>query len=155
MKILFLVSFLFLSIFRLQDYKVHTNNSYCFKSTDTSKYAILKPNAIPQYIFDKSSNSVDLSTEDINKIDELLNNLVEKQSGAFHINPTKYYKQLIAVTNSKGEKAVWVNCLCSLQNHFYWKKSIVMVLDGGPCYFNLKINLTKNTLYDLIINGVG
>ena len=152
MKTLFLIFSLFLSN---SENRTKSNFSNHLIQVDTSKYAILKPDSIPRYIFDKSCKPADLSNEDIKKIDVLINNVVEKKSGNFHIKPSKYYKQLIAIINSKGEKEVWVNCICSLQNHANWRKSIVFVLDGGPCYFNLKINLTKNTLYDFGVNGVG
>jgi hypothetical protein len=69
------------------------------------------------------------------------------------VQPDKYYKQFIAVTNSKGEKEVWVNCRCSVMKE-YWKSSIGDVKDGGSCFFNLKINLTKKLIYDFWVNGV-
>ena len=54
--------------------------------------------------------------------------------------------------NSKGEKEVWVNCFCG-----QWDKSSrtnpVIVMDGGNCFFNLKINLTTGQYYELIVNG--
>jgi hypothetical protein len=40
----------------------------------------------------------------------------------------KIQKQLIAATNNKGEKEVWVNCFCR----------IYLVEDGGNCFFILR-----------------
>ncbi|RYU95644.1 hypothetical protein [Emticicia agri] len=70
----------------------------------------------------------------------------------FIIDLKVYKRQYVAITNSKGEKEVWVNCFCDIFNE-NWKKDIVIVLDGGNCYFNLKINITKGTYYDLMVNG--
>ena len=71
------------------------------------------------------------------------------------LNPEKFYKQFIAVINSKGEKEVWINCCCTVYDRSDWKTEVLLVMDGGSCFFNLKINLSKNTVYDLMINGAG
>jgi hypothetical protein len=63
-----------------------------------------------------------------------------------------YKKQLVAVTNKDGDKEVWVNCFCDTLNK-NWRKEILLVQDGGRCYFNFKINLTQNKCYHLIVNG--
>jgi hypothetical protein len=134
-------------------------------SVDTARYAILKPDTIPDYIFNKSYKPATLSDADILQIGKLLDKKVsevndeQRSTGLFKSdylgNPKKYYKQIIAVVNSKGEKEVWVNCLCSIYYSPDWKTQSFMILDGGSCFFNLKINLSTNTVYDLMINGVG
>jgi hypothetical protein len=147
---------------------------------DTARYAILKFNKANNYYFDKDAKPATLSSEDIVKIEDLINkriseyNRIEKDSAIsitkrirkkkhdpnftwtadFIKNPSKYYKQLIPIINSKGEKEVWVNCFCDIEGTPFWKKSIVLLLDGGSCYFNLKINLTKGVVYDFMVNGV-
>jgi hypothetical protein len=165
-------------MFRLPEGKNNTNNSYHFKSIDTSRYAILKFNSKSNYYFDKDVKATTLTTEEIQKIENLIDDRISRynkvQEVAYqkysteikkkHLNsialdnrikkPEKYYKQLIAVINSKGEKLVWVNCFCTVENLGYWRKSEVMVDDGGSCYFNLKINLTKGITYDFMVNGV-
>jgi len=147
---------------------------------DTSKYVILKFHKGGDYYFGKDAKPDTLSAEDIAKIEDLIGkriseyNRAEKDSaisitkrirkknhdpnftwtGDFIKNPSKYYKQLIPIINIKGEKEVWVNCFCSADGKPYWKKNIVLVMDGGSCYFNLKINLTTGTVYDFMVNGV-
>lgn len=71
----------------------------------------------------------------------------------FIIDLKVYKRQYVAITNSKGEKEVWVNCFCSTEIE-NWKKDIILFFDGGNCYFNLKINITKGTYYNLMVNGV-
>jgi hypothetical protein len=68
------------------------------------------------------------------------------------IDLKNYRRQYIVVTNTKGEKEVWVNCFCNISNKT-WRTRILIVMDGGNCYFNLKINLTKQSFYDLMVNG--
>lgn len=65
----------------------------------------------------------------------------------------KFYKrQLLFYTDEKGDKIVWVNCFCNCFDES-WKKDILLVKDGGDCYFNFKINLTKRKVFDIGING--
>lgn len=58
----------------------------------------------------------------------------------------------MATINSKGEKVVWIDCFCR-----QWDKgsrtSPVIVTDGGNFYFNLKVNLTTEQYYELMVNG--
>jgi hypothetical protein len=70
----------------------------------------------------------------------------------FTIDLSRYKRQYIAFINIKGEKEVWVNCFCGTWDKD-WRKEIIFVHDGGNCYFNLKVNLTKHQYSDLMVNG--
>jgi hypothetical protein len=71
----------------------------------------------------------------------------------FRVRPFKEYKrQLVAVINANGEKEVWVNCFCD-RDWGRYRENLLVVDDGGTCYFNVKINLTTKTSYDLMVNG--
>jgi hypothetical protein len=160
MKILILICSLFLSKNHLPQDKAKIGVPIRTIAIDSSRYTVLKLDRIPDYIFDKSYKTVELSADDISKIEILIGNRVRKYNKTAKKllikDPSKYYKQFIAVTNANGEKEVWVNCFCEVfPQNFQWKKHIFFVFDGGGCFFQLKINLTKNTLYDLTINGVG
>jgi hypothetical protein len=69
------------------------------------------------------------------------------------IDLSKYKRQYVATINSKGEKEIWVNLFCDTYNS-NWKKEILVVFDGGNCFFNVKLNLKKKKYFELIINGV-
>ena len=73
--------------------------------------------------------------------------------GDFIIDAGKYKRQYIAVVTPTGEKLVWINCFCDTNGN--WKKDIVEMLDGGNCFFNVMINLTKGKYYNFSVNGVG
>ena len=62
-------------------------------------------------------------------------------------------RQYIPVINEKGEKEVWINFFCDDWGNDYWKSDILIVHDGGNCYFNLKVNLTTESYSELSING--
>ena len=129
-------------------------------TTDSSKYIVLKLNSIPDYIFDKSYKPAELLAGDIIKIEMLIDKRVRKYNKTAKEylsikDLSKYYKQFVAVTNANGEKEVWVNCFCEVfPQNFQWRKQILSVLDGGGCFFQLKINLTTKRVYDFGVNGV-
>jgi hypothetical protein len=160
MKIIIIIFSLFVLAFARHDHKTNIKPKIIFhisETIDTSRYAILHFDKGDIHLFDKNDTPTTLSTAEIEKIEKLINRAVlknKKKSKNFYIkNASKYYKQLIAVINSKREKEVWINCLCSIDGIENWKKNIVGVLDGGPCYFNLKVNLNKDIFFDFIVNN--
>ncbi|MEO7214099.1 hypothetical protein [Mucilaginibacter sp.] len=125
---------------------------------DTSRYAVLPFNkGRDGFIFSKNFEPATISAKEIQMIEKIISVTTtehNKQSKSRISNPGKYYKQIIAVTNLKGEKEVWVNCFCTAYEKRHWRKGVVLVLDGGPCFFNIKINLSNNTVMSLAVNGV-
>ncbi|RXK62677.1 hypothetical protein ESA94_06680 [Lacibacter luteus] len=67
---------------------------------------------------------------------------------------TSYKKLLIFATDNNAQSFVWINCLCKTQGD-YWRSHIPLIFDGGPCYFNLKLNLTTREYFDFSINSQG
>jgi hypothetical protein len=139
---------------------------------DTSIVAILPFDTTQYWVF-KNSKPTDLTNEDLQKIETIIkkcisvynsdqerqfNKINETHPGYkldkknFIIDLTLYKRQYVAILNSKGEKEVWVNCFCRTGNQ-NWKKNLIFVLDGGNCFFNLKINLTTGQYYELMVNG--
>jgi len=162
MKLLILVFTVSIISYIQHPHKVVKHQS----TIDTSRYAILKFKKDGYPNFDKNAEGTIVSADELEKIDALINRAVvnynKKTTGLEEKirNAASYYKQVIAVVNSKGEKEVWVNCFCdegsksSMKKLIVsWKKDILLVSDGGSCYFNLKINLTKNTVYNFMVNG--
>ena len=133
------------------------NKNYKAATIDTSKYTILQfDEKRDHYRFDKDVKAVALSAGDIKKVDELFNVAVKRHGKQSKYNPqsaARYYKQVVAVVNSRGEKIIWINCFCA--NDFpYWKTTLVSVLDGGSCFFSLNINLNTGEDYNFAVNGV-
>ena len=69
----------------------------------------------------------------------------------FVIDLKNYKRQYILATNLKGEKEVWINCFCNTSKN--WNQELIIVKDGGNCYFNLIINLTTEKYSTLSVNG--
>ena len=148
---------------------------------DTSRYAVLKFNPDSDkniFTINKDYKPANLSADEIDRIEAVISKQAKKynkkqvawidslngKSNQKYPNAVtyyntiehseKYYKQFIAVTNPKGEKIVQVNCFCDKRDIGYWKKSWVIVDDGGACFFQLEINLTTNSVIGFWVNGV-
>lgn len=129
---------------------------------DTSGIAIIPFEQSIEWLFGKNYSPAELTSDELNKIEKLLRECVNKFNRkvsfanreylAIDLVGGQYKRQYVAVTNKRGEKEVWVNCLCR-ESGDAWKTSIIMVDDGGSCYFDLKINLTKGKYYDFVVNG--
>lgn len=141
-------------------------------NVDTSIVAIIPFDTTQIWIF-QDSKPTDLTNDDLQKIEPILNKCVQDYNHDqerqfkeimdkhpeykldkknFIIDLTQYKRQYVAILNSKGEKEVWVNCFCNTWNSA-WKKEIIFAKDGGNCYFNMKINLTTGQYYQLVVNG--
>ena len=155
MKLLMIGCILLLSVVGFKPGQQNKNHKAA--TIDTAKYTILQFDENRDYDrFDKDAKPVVLSAEDIKKVDDLFKVAVKKHGKQSKYNPqsaARYYKQIVAVINSRGEKIIWINCFCA--NDFpYWKTTLVSVLDGGSCFFNLNINLSTGEDYNFAVNGV-
>jgi len=142
-------------------------------SFDTSIIAILPYNAVLGTGVFENCKPAQLTNDDIALIERLLTDCINeynsrtekslKKYNRFHeekyllIDLKQHKRQYVVVTNSSGEKEVWINCFCDAWgfNNSGWRKYPIDVDDGGNCYFNLKINLTTGKYYDLMVNGYG
>lgn len=68
-------------------------------------------------------------------------------------NLEKYKFQLMSAANAEKETIVWVNAFCGTKES--WRRQLVTVDDGGNCYFNFYVNLTKKTYDRFSVNGQG
>jgi len=123
---------------------------------DTSKIAIfnLKTDWWLSEKFD-GAKSFNLTGTDLEAVDEIFKKSITQNNidtSYFH-----YKKQYVPFIDKDRQKKVWINCFCSdLDNEFLdWRKSIVIVSDGGSCFFNLIINLSNHSFSNLQVNGVG
>lgn len=144
------------------------------RPVDYFKIAILSEQRNIDWVFD-DAKPIKLSPKNLEDIEILLADCIrsynlekeEAMKDANSITPksgvvpnndiivlAEYYRQYVAVTNKEGEIEVWINCLCDVSNSD-WKDEVMIVFDGGKCYFSLKINLTKHEYYALMVNGHG
>lgn len=103
--------------------------------------------------------------EDVLKAEELLKEQIAginkdliNQTGKcpiVHKKLSKYKRQYIGVITESGDKVVWINFIWGKDKDTLLNldKEIIIVLDGCSYYWNVKVNLTKEKLVDLSING--
>jgi len=53
----------------------------------------------------------------------------------------------------KGRKFVLVNALCHKDRGWNLEQQMILVLDGGSCFFRLKFDPQRRQYFDLTING--
>lgn len=71
-----------------------------------------------------------------------------------HKKLNNYTRQYVGFINNKSEKIIWINCIWSKNvNNEILKKEIFLTSDGCSYYWNIKINLKTEELFDLEING--
>jgi hypothetical protein len=75
-----------------------------------------------------------------------------KLADSIKINLEDYKRQYFAYINKKGEKEVYVNCLCFVRGNA-WQKGREMVFGGGQCFFDGTINLSTNSFRNFMINA--
>ena len=76
-----------------------------------------------------------------------------KDSTLHKLMPLKgYRRQYVPVVTAHGDRVVWVNFFCDDFN-IDWRKQVVAVKDGGNCFFQLFVDVTRRKAYDLTMNG--
>jgi hypothetical protein len=125
-------------------------------------YTIIDAGVDMELIFGKNYKQWTPTGMDIGISEKLIKKCFDDQKNAtinrlLNRNPEDYDMQFVGAINENGEKIIWVNCFCKTHADSFkdWKTKLVMVKDGGNCFFNLKINIDKNSYTDVIVNGNG
>jgi len=129
---------------------------------DTNKIAILPIDTTNHRLF-KNTSSTELTKQDLKIIYGLLtacinsHNFNRDTTNTFskYIHLSKYKLQYVPFIDSKGDKKVYINGFCVLDDFTYWKQTLVDVADGGSCFFHVTLNLTTNKYEKLFINAYG
>ncbi len=99
----------------------------------------------------KNSKSTDISSEELEILHVVISRCIHNEKNKL-LSPTKYKRQYFPVINEKGDKEVWVNCFCrNIDGN--WKEELILVQDGGNCFFQLKVNLKAKKYYEFTVNG--
>lgn len=117
-----------------------------------------------------------LTLSDINSAEKILKKGIKEISKnayypdhpIIHEKLSKYIRQYFGYINSDGDKIVFINCFWPNESRFArfinrtlyneqedesWKTEYYHVLDGGTYYWKVKVNLTKEILFDFGTNG--
>jgi hypothetical protein len=139
-----------------------SDNRHSTSNYDTSKTVICSWDSL-QHSFTKTTSADVLSKDEFDLLDSLILAAVDeyhrqlnlpKEHKEFEIDlkGRDYKRQLIVDINSKDEKVVKANYFCHTSDD-RWRTLEIQVEDGGPCYFNLYVNLNRKTHFNLVVNG--
>ena len=108
----------------------------------------------------KEGKAVSLDNTEISDSLEIIKKAIEENNSTApkgrQVGDISGYKlQFLPIENAKGEKEVWINAMCRDvgKESESWKKDLIIVSDGGSCFFNIYVNLTNKTHQKLMVNG--
>ncbi len=136
---------------------VDLEKKYITKSKQVSdNFAVINYNPQKHNFIFENAKPTKLNQSEIQKVESIVSKTIgkynEKQINALKIKDLgKYKRQFIPVINEGGKKIVWGNYFCRANKN--WKREILVVMDGGNCYFNVFVNLTKSESEKLSVNG--
>jgi len=109
--------------------------------------------------------------DDLNLTQSILDSAIVNQEFDFLKEPIdssikSYYRQYFPYINKKGERIIEINAFCKIpkippprkeENKKWinrdWKNEYISVLDGGPCYWKIILNVDTLEYKNLTVNG--
>jgi hypothetical protein len=123
------------------------------KQTEVDKlnhFAIIEYNPNEKYPKFENAQPTNLTYGEIQKLENIIMPKILK-----NLKQNKYFRQYVAAKNSNGEKLVWINFFCEEYYNPSDEMNIMEAFDGGNCFFQVKVNLTKEDCYFYAENGEG
>ena len=120
---------------------------------DSKKYLTL--------LFDESFTPYELKGYELDSINKIIKRVSDSLD--FRITSTdiisnitdtlRHVFQLIPAKDANGIIICYINALCELKDN--WSDTLLLLDDGGSCYYSFKIRLPDRVYYDILINGSG
>jgi hypothetical protein len=131
-------------------------SSFFAFSQDSNRSSFITDKTQTSRLFGNAKVS-NLSATELKQVEQIIKTRINQYNAKAEkqqvINVDEYYRQYIVVKNANGEKEVWINFLCRIDYHNNWKTEIIMVKDGGKCYFNVTMNLKTKKINKFTVNG--
>lgn len=138
-------------------------------NTTDNKMTVITDSSYIEWMIGKDFKIWKPNDSDLQIVDDVLISAIDNGEFFFLENEClseirKYYRQYLCYINEKGEKIIFINSMCELdtaydENNnptvFDWKNEMIDIDDGGDCYWKIKINLTTNKHFGLMINMIG
>ena len=72
-----------------------------------------------------------------------------------HRKLSRYKRQYFGYINKSGEKIIWINFIWDKKKDSlkWWNTEVIYILDGCSYFWNIKVNLSTENLFELIVNG--
>lgn len=112
----------------------------------------------PEYHMEfENSSPTTLSYDDFYEVEQILEVAIKDYNSGLDdeekLYLQQYKRQYVPVINKSGQKEVYINFFCDDPPE-YWKDDLMIVEDGGKCYFQIKINISEMKYYDFHVNGI-
>lgn len=112
-------------------------------------YFAFNKNYKPKVLTQKQLVKIKLT---IDRVSDSLNFLITSTNiTTGKVDTLKHVFQIVSAIDKKGQNVVWVNAVCQPSKN--WRKRLMVVDDGGSCYYSFKINLTESNYFNLQINA--
>lgn len=149
----------------LQDLITSSQNIYI--KTDTVEGVIfnadtLNPNDVKYFIYAKDNRNPDSywtpTEDDVLTLEAKLPAYLKIKIGADHYayglwDKLAGYKRQYVGYVLDGEQFIYTNYFCDSFNDDAWKTQLLMVMDGGECFFQVQYQLANQSFVSLSING--
>lgn len=129
----------------------HKPNFVLLPETEIATYASLFAAPKPRMeIWEPTVADMDDIEANLPQIAELSN---KDQDASRHVDdPNQYFRQYLAVV-ANGKKIIFVNALCKVEAGEDWRKHLIIVTDGGKCFWNALYDPATQTFSNLLVNG--
>jgi len=121
------------------------------------------------HVIPETSSVSELSPSELELVNELVEEYVEnynsmteksfnergegKHAILYKIKKLKKYRiQYVPYLNDQRVKEIWINGFCN-EYKTDWENEIVFVMDGGNCFFQIRLNLLEKKCIEIGTNG--
>jgi len=155
MKIRILILILIIPIFGFSQtnkndfvFKWHYNNSALWISIDSTLEKFTPT-------IDEIELAKEMSKNHIDSLEQNRDSKIVKQYGKLlKFNNADYYRQYVGFIDNKGNKIIFINAVCKgYGQKSDLTKNWIFVLDGGSCFYQIKVDLTNKKCFDFSVNG--
>ncbi|MCB2195382.1 MAG: hypothetical protein KQH79_05960 [Bacteroidetes bacterium] len=126
----------------------------------TDRHTVINDTSQLKWICDSIVHFWSPTKEQLMAVESILEKAIKENHDHYwthlSINSVKeYYRQYSFFIDQYNDKIVYINAFCGEPKYpCDWKNEFMDVLDGGDCYWSIQINLTKESYFDFIVNGV-
>ena len=117
------------------------DSSYCIFKADQRKF---------EFEFNNKTEYWTPDVKDINRIEPVMKVYLAKEGKRVFKKLASYKRQYVGILQG-NQRILYINFFCGDEKDF--RKREIYVMDGGDCYFRIKINLETKKCFDLYING--
>lgn len=119
---------------------------------DTSKITVFSEKKFVEHFLD-NCEPTELSELELNQIEFIFDQICKEHEQLK--SRSDYHRQYIPGISTEGHKLIWINSFC-YDEYIYadWKKGIITVKEGAPCYFYVTIDLTSDEWFGLELENV-